>query len=54
MADNNNYILWFKEIKMEDLPFVGGKCASLGEMTQGLDNLGVTVPNGFAITVNSL
>ena len=53
MADNNNYILWFKEIKMEDLPFVGGKCASLGEMTQGLDNLGVTVPNGFAITVKA-
>lgn len=49
----NNYILWFKDIKMTDLPLVGGKCASLGEMTQELSGLGVTVPNGFAITVKA-
>lgn len=49
----NNYILWFNDIKMTDLPLVGGKCASLGEMTQELSGLGVTVPNGFAITVKA-
>ena len=35
---------------MEDVPIVGGKCASLGEMTQHLTSLGIRVPYGFAIT----
>ncbi len=44
------FILWFKEIGIQDVPLVGGKNASLGEMYQHLTDKGVKVPNGFAIT----
>ncbi len=47
---NKQFILWFKEIGIEDVPLVGGKNASLGEMYQKLAKKGVKVPNGFAIT----
>ena len=40
-------VLWFDEISREDVPIVGGKSASLGEMTQ---RTGVPVPYGFATT----
>jgi pyruvate, water dikinase len=43
-------ILWFDEIGIEDIPLVGGKNASLGELIQQLKPKGVNVPNGFAIT----
>ncbi len=44
------YVLWFDEIGMEDVPSVGGKSASLGEMTQ---RTGVPVPYGFATTAEA-
>jgi pyruvate,water dikinase len=44
------FILWFDNIGIEDVPMVGGKNASLGEMYQKLTSKGVTVPHGFAIT----
>ena len=47
------FIVWFDQIGMEDLPLVGGKNASLGEMRKELAGKGVNVPNGFAITVNA-
>jgi pyruvate,water dikinase len=47
------YILWFDEIGLNDLPLVGGKNASLGEMRRELAKQGVSVPNGFAVTVNA-
>ena len=47
---DNALILWFEEIGIEDVPMVGGKNASLGEMYQKLTSKGVTVPHGFAIT----
>ena len=47
------YILWFDEIGLDDLPVVGGKNASLGEMRKELTKQGVSVPNGFAVTVNA-
>ena len=47
------YILWFDEIGLDDLPLVGGKNASLGEMRKELSKRGVNVPNGFAVTVNA-
>ena len=47
------FILWFKEIGIEDVPLVGGKNASLGEMYQHLSSKGVMVPNGFAITAEA-
>jgi len=43
-------ILWFEDIGIEDVPLVGGKNASLGEMYQNLTSKGVAVPHGFAIT----
>ncbi len=44
------FILWFDEIGIEDVPLVGGKNASLGEMIRELSSEGINVPNGFAIT----
>ena len=44
------FIKWFEELKIEDVPSVGGKNASLGEMIQNLGEKGVNVPSGFAVT----
>ncbi|MGI8822952.1 MAG: PEP/pyruvate-binding domain-containing protein, partial [Acidimicrobiia bacterium] len=46
-------IRWFDEISMADLPQVGGKNASLGEMINGLTSAGITVPGGFATTADA-
>ena len=46
----NKFILRFDEIGIEDVPYVGGKNASLGEMYTNLVPKGVHIPNGFAIT----
>ncbi|GEP47894.1 phosphoenolpyruvate synthase [Microbacterium saccharophilum] len=46
-------ILWFHEIGMADLPQVGGKNASLGEMVSELAGTGVRVPGGFATTADA-
>lgn len=43
-------ILWFSQVSNVDVPLVGGKNASLGEMYQQLKSKGVNVPNGFAVT----
>lgn len=43
-------ILWFEEVTMDDLPLVGGKNASLGEMIGRLAPGGIRVPGGFAVT----
>ncbi len=43
-------ILWFEEVGIADIPLVGGKNASLGEMIQQLTPQGVNVPGGFATT----
>ena len=47
---NKKLILWFSEVGIKDIPIVGGKNASLGEMYQKLHDKGINVPNGFAIT----
>ena len=46
----SDYILQLNQLGMKDLPQVGGKNASLGEMITHLSNLGVSVPGGFATT----
>jgi len=46
-------IRWFEEIGIGDIPLVGGKNASLGEMYSELASQGVKVPNGFAITADA-
>ena len=48
-----NYIRWFGEITANDVPLVGGKNASLGEMYRELTPQGVPVPNGFATTADA-
>lgn len=50
---SDSYILWFSELRISDVPLVGGKNASLGEMYQKLRPMGVMVPNGFAVTARA-
>lgn len=47
------YIRWFKDLTINDVPLVGGKNASLGEMYKNLTSKGVKVPNGFAVTAKA-
>ncbi|MBM3936151.1 MAG: phosphoenolpyruvate synthase [Sphingomonadales bacterium] len=47
------YIVPLSELSLRDLPEVGGKNASLGEMIQHLTKLGIRVPDGYAITVTA-
>ncbi|KAB2890164.1 MAG: phosphoenolpyruvate synthase [Desulfobulbaceae bacterium] len=49
----NELILWFDDIGIDDVAIVGGKNASLGEMYQYLTSHGVQVPHGFAITAHA-
>ncbi|MDP2925107.1 MAG: phosphoenolpyruvate synthase [Nanoarchaeota archaeon] len=44
------FVLWFKDLSIGDVPLVGGKNASLGEMYRELTKQGVKIPNGFAVT----
>lgn len=44
-----NYIKWFADITINDIPSVGGKNASLGQMISQLNDKKVLIPNGFAI-----
>ncbi len=46
-------ILWFDQIGIEDVPSVGGKNASLGEMTKAVVPQGVSIPFGFATTAEA-
>jgi pyruvate,water dikinase len=47
------YILWFWETGISDVPLVGGKNASLGEMYRNLRKKGVRIPDGFAVTAGA-
>jgi len=71
MSKKQSYILWFKDISAKDVPLVGGKNASLGEMFSKLtkkayprrrrggppqaklENRGINVPDGFALTTKA-
>ena len=48
-----SYIRNFTGVGLLDLPLVGGKNASLGEMVRHLGSSGVRVPGGFATTVEA-
>lgn len=50
MKKDNEFILWFDQLGIEDVGYVGGKNASLGEMYRNLVPKGVKIPNGFAVT----
>ena len=47
------YVRWFSELTIDDIPLVGGKNASLGEMYRELTPQGIRVPNGFAVTAEA-
>jgi pyruvate, water dikinase len=46
-------VAWLQDLRMTDLPQVGGKNASLGEMIGGLTQAGIRVPGGFATTADA-
>ncbi|CAM4062183.1 phosphoenolpyruvate synthase [Flavobacterium sinopsychrotolerans] len=50
---NYKHILFFNQIGIEALSEVGGKNASLGEMYNQLNPIGIAIPNGFAITAEA-
>ena len=47
---SSSAIIWFEKLGIADVPIVGGKNASLGEMVRELAGAGVRVPQGFATT----
>jgi len=57
----NAFVLWFDQITKEDIPYVGGKNANLGEMYQKLTHTPsdifkgekISVPYGFAVTAHA-
>ena len=53
MEKQNAFVIWFDELGIEDVPLVGGKNASLGEMYRNLVPKGVPIPNGFAVTAHA-
>jgi pyruvate,water dikinase len=50
MAKKMTYIRWFSDLRSKDVPVVGGKNSSLGEMVCTLKKEGIHVPDGFAST----
>ncbi|MGZ3747224.1 MAG: PEP/pyruvate-binding domain-containing protein, partial [Pseudobdellovibrionaceae bacterium] len=51
--NQTRFIKWFEEVSIQDIPLVGGKNASLGEMFQRLSPQGVRIPPGFAVTADA-
>ncbi|MGK7909436.1 MAG: phosphoenolpyruvate synthase [Synechococcus sp.] len=47
------FVLWFEDVGIDDVPLVGGKNASLGEMIQQLTPKGIGIPTGFATTAHA-
>ncbi|MFQ5758899.1 MAG: phosphoenolpyruvate synthase [Candidatus Bathyarchaeia archaeon] len=48
-TSRGKFVIWFEDLRKEDIPLVGGKNANLGEMTQA----GIPVPPGFAVTAQA-
>ena len=51
---DKNYIIWFSDERSSEIRQLGGKNASLGEMTRNMRGQGIPVPEGFAVTARSL
>jgi pyruvate,water dikinase len=47
------FITWFEDVGRGDIARVGGKNASLGELTRALTKAGIRVPSGFAVTAQA-
>ena len=53
MHQDDRYVRWFETLNSADVPLVGGKNASLGEMVHTLKDRGIPVPHGFATTATA-
>src|SRR3989338_9604022 len=53
MERAGDFIKWYSEVGIADVPLVGGKNAALGEMYSNLVPLGVKIPDGFALTAGA-
>ena len=53
MTGQSSYVRWFSDLRLKDVPLVGGKNASLGELYSTLAAQGVRVPQGFALTAEA-
>ena len=53
MTSDATHVIWFEKLGKNDVPRVGGKNASLGEMVGHLTSQGVRVPPGFATTAQA-
>jgi pyruvate,water dikinase len=53
MSRDASSVIWFEELGRDDVPRVGGKNASLGEMVCNLKAQGINVPPGFATTADA-
>jgi pyruvate,water dikinase len=53
MQDRPPYIIRFSDPESVDIAKVGGKNASLGEMTRTLEQVGIAIPAGFAVSVEA-
>ena len=54
MISDTAPVIWFEDLGRHDVPRVGGKNASLGEMVRNLARYGIKVPPGFATTADGL
>ena len=50
---NQEFVLWLEDLSNDDVPQVGGKNASLGEMLGHLAEEGIRIPGGFATTARA-
>lgn len=50
IKSEDKFIYWFSELGIQDVPLVGGKNASLGEMFSKLTSKEVRIPDGFAVS----
>lgn len=53
MAEAQRQVVWFEDLGRDDVPRMGGKNASLGEMVHNLKGCGISVPPGFATTADA-
>jgi pyruvate,water dikinase len=53
MPIESKFVVPFRELRLSDIPRVGGKNASLGELIRFLVPMGVRVPDGFAVTAEA-
>jgi len=53
VSADTSLVIWFEDLRRSDVPRVGGKNASLGEMIANLSARGISVPPGFATTANA-